>query len=216
MTNPSLRERHKDRTRRALVDAALTRFTADGFDAVTVEQLCAEVEVSKRTFFRYFRSKEELALTPLDDLWQACLRELEVELAPGPLVTALTNTLVSAVRGMPVDWEAQARDSARIAASTPSVDAAGVLACERFSGDAMALIAVRLPIDHQTQRLARLVRGTMVVAFREAMDDWQRRGATDRERLCTTLRDVVLALPRALDLRSEADPGEPRDRDLTR
>ncbi len=204
MTTPNLRERHKDRTRQALVDAALTRFTADGFDGVTVEQLCAEVEISKRTFFRYFRGKEELALTPLDDLWQTCLRMLAAASLSGPLVTALVDTLVSAVREMPAGWEAQARDSARIAAATPSVDAAAVLICERISDEGLTLIIARLPADRQAQRLARLARGLVVIAFREAMDDWQRAGATDREQLCATLRDVVLALPLALDLRLAA------------
>lgn len=195
------------------MSVALARFIEDGFETITIERLCAEVEISRRTFFRYFRSKEELALTPLDDLWQTCLGGLALGLPPGPLVTALADTLVTAVRQMPPGWEAQAYDSARIAAAAPSVNAAGVLACERFSGEALALITAELPVDHQTQRLARLARGVVVVAFREAMDDWQRVGATDRERLCDTMREIVLALPEALDLRSAtvrdeiADPG---------
>ncbi len=56
-----LRERKKDATRRALVRAANARFHRFGFDASTIDEICADVGVSRRTFFRYFANKEALA-----------------------------------------------------------------------------------------------------------------------------------------------------------
>jgi AcrR family transcriptional regulator len=56
-----LRETKKDATRRALVGAANRRFHRDGFDATTLDDICADVGVSRRTFFRYFPNKEALA-----------------------------------------------------------------------------------------------------------------------------------------------------------
>ena len=54
----STREQRKRETSRALTDAA-RRLTAErGFAGFTVEELCAEVGVSRRTFFNYFESKE--------------------------------------------------------------------------------------------------------------------------------------------------------------
>lgn len=58
---PKLRERKKDATRRALVRAANLRFHSKGFDATTIDEICADVEISRRTFFRYFANKEALA-----------------------------------------------------------------------------------------------------------------------------------------------------------
>ena len=54
------RERHKADTRRALEDAALRRFAADGYDATSVDAIAADAGVSARTFFRYFGAKDEV------------------------------------------------------------------------------------------------------------------------------------------------------------
>lgn len=57
----SRRADKKDATRRALVRAANRRFHRDGFDATTIDDICADIGVSRRTFFRYFANKEALA-----------------------------------------------------------------------------------------------------------------------------------------------------------
>lgn len=54
-----LRERKKRRTRHALGAAALELAVAHGLAEVTVEQIAEAAEVSPRTFFNYFSSKEE-------------------------------------------------------------------------------------------------------------------------------------------------------------
>ncbi|WP_314428304.1 TetR family transcriptional regulator, partial [uncultured Microbacterium sp.] len=52
------REQRKRATTRALTDAARRLTTERGFAGFTVEELCTEVGVSRRTFFNYFESKE--------------------------------------------------------------------------------------------------------------------------------------------------------------
>ncbi|MFP5021754.1 TetR/AcrR family transcriptional regulator [Pseudonocardia phyllosphaerae] len=53
-----LRERKKARTRRELRAAALERARVQGPDGFTVEEICADVDVSPRTFFNHFPTKD--------------------------------------------------------------------------------------------------------------------------------------------------------------
>jgi AcrR family transcriptional regulator len=54
----SLRDQRKRETSRALTDVARRLTSEHGFAGFTVEELCADVRVSRRTFFNYFESKE--------------------------------------------------------------------------------------------------------------------------------------------------------------
>lgn len=62
MTEPGLRETKKQRTAAAIEAAAVSLVHAHGFEAVTVEQIAERADVTPRTFFNYFRNKDDAFL----------------------------------------------------------------------------------------------------------------------------------------------------------
>ena len=60
--------------------AALELFARDGYEATTVDDIAVKADISRRTFFRYFRSKEDAVFPDHEML----LRQLEEELKAGP------------------------------------------------------------------------------------------------------------------------------------
>jgi AcrR family transcriptional regulator len=60
---PDWRQRKKTATRDRIRASALRLFREQGYDATTVEQIAAAAGVSHMTFFRYFPTKEDVALS---------------------------------------------------------------------------------------------------------------------------------------------------------
>jgi AcrR family transcriptional regulator len=196
VTTPALplRERKKLRTRQALVDVALRRFTERGFDGVTLDDLCAEVETSKRTFFRYFTSKEEVALAPTHDLWSGFLAELPEHPAAGGTVLELLRDVLSAVlaRTASDSWAQQVRASRRLAALTPAMTAHGLEFCDRTTRAAVAVLRDRFGFAADDLR-PRLAVDLGLAAVHCALEEW----STDPSAALTTA--LTTALSRAFD-----------------
>lgn len=58
-----------------LMDTALALFQKSGFKSVTVEEICRTADVSKMTFYKHFRNKEDLVLQIIKHLYEGAIDE---------------------------------------------------------------------------------------------------------------------------------------------
>lgn len=63
-------QQRSEETRARILSAALNQFATQGYDAASVDEICAEAEISKGAFYHHFESKQALFLALLDD-WLA-------------------------------------------------------------------------------------------------------------------------------------------------
>ncbi|HZQ79807.1 MAG TPA: TetR family transcriptional regulator [Acidimicrobiia bacterium] len=82
-----------DRTRAAIVDAALELFTEQGFTETTVDAIAERADVGRRTFFRYFPAKESVLFHDIDAQIQATVDALTARPADESPFQALLTVL---------------------------------------------------------------------------------------------------------------------------
>jgi len=94
--DPDWRQRKKTATSDRIRACALRLFREQGFDATTVEQIAAAADVSHMTFFRYFPTKEDVALSDSYDPLIASF----IAQTPGawPLIQRIRAALVDGLR----------------------------------------------------------------------------------------------------------------------
>ncbi|WP_043262670.1 TetR/AcrR family transcriptional regulator [Streptomyces sp. CT34] len=73
----SHRERKRERTRQAIIDAAADLFERHGYEGTTIADIADAAEIGTRTFFSYFASKEELLFPESDARVAAAVAAIE-------------------------------------------------------------------------------------------------------------------------------------------
>jgi AcrR family transcriptional regulator len=137
-----LRERKKQQTRRLIAEIARRRFAERGFEAVTVAEIAREAQVSEKTVFNYFPTKEDLVYWRLESFEEELLATIR-ERAEGESVLDAFGRFVRAPRGMLGDVDEDTRE--QLAALTRTiVESPALLAREQqiFEGYTRALAAV--------------------------------------------------------------------------
>lgn len=99
---PTLRERTRRAVHAEITDTALRLFAEQGFDATTVDQIAKAAGISRRSFFHYFGSKEDVVLGDLEALGRRVRDALEARPATEPAWDALRAALLT-LRGPDTD-----------------------------------------------------------------------------------------------------------------
>jgi AcrR family transcriptional regulator len=193
-----LRERKKARTRAAIRENAMRLFEEQGYAVTTVEQIADAAEVSPSTFFRYFPSKEDVALSDeFDPLILAAMRAQPAELDP---IETIRRSVKAALAEVPEAAWHREQQRQRLIQAVPELRAR-VLQEYANTIDALARVlaerAGRPPDDFSARVAAGAIVGAMMAALPNGFSGTLDRGElTFMDRALDQVRDG-LALPPA-------------------
>ncbi len=168
-TKTGLRERKKERTRAELTDAAFRLFEERGFDETTIEDIVEQVEVSPRTFFRYFDSKEDVVIGFFDDMGL----ELRSMLAARPPDETPFQALRGALGSLVEQYEERADRviaAKHLAHETPAIRARLLDKHARWENGVTEELCARLGTDDE--RGPRLIAAVGLAAYGTAVNSW--------------------------------------------
>ncbi|WP_405661791.1 TetR family transcriptional regulator [Streptomyces sp. NBC_01166] len=142
-----------------------------GFDAVTVDEIVATAGVSKRTFFRYFASKEDVVVQFLTDMGSGIRAELAARPAGEPPSVALRHAV-----HVPLAECAGHSDRAlrvvRLILRTSALLARFLERQEQWREDLASELARREGSGAEAGLAAQLAAGTALVAFNTVLRSW--------------------------------------------
>lgn len=197
------RERKKQATRAALSDAAVRLSLEHGVEHVTVEQIADDADVSVRTFFNYFSSKEEAVVAGDAARGEVLIERFRARPASESLLTALRSVVLAYVDDVLANSR---REELQMMRRSPSLLPHQLAA---YAGRERALavaIAERLgePVAEGPDGGARvglhpaLVAATTMTGVRVAMQRWTD-GTRDVAALRAIVGEVFDGLARGLD-----------------
>jgi AcrR family transcriptional regulator len=191
----SLRDRKKDRTRRAIQSAGLRLFAQKGFQATTIDEIAAAADVAPRTFFRYFPTKEEIVFWPA---YRPLLAEL-IAARPDdePAVAALCHAIVDGLSAFYDQDRERVLERLKLAFRTPALHPR-LRQEQAISALAMAkVLAGRLHGSADNLEI-RAIAAAVAAALWVAVEQWQ---ATDGRADLRTLIERALTTVLAGDVR---------------
>jgi AcrR family transcriptional regulator len=173
--SPGRRERKKHQTRLALERAALHLVMERGFEHVTVEEIADAADVSRRTFFNYFASKEEALLGRDPERPEHARAELAQRPPEEPPLEAL-RVVVRELAAEDAEEREQWLARRELIQGEPRLLAASIGAWVALERALVGALAERTGLDPERDLYPALVVAAAVGAARVASMRW-RRGA---------------------------------------
>ena len=79
-----------------IIDAAIAEFRENGFAAASMDRVSARANVSKRTVYKHFESKQKLFQAIIAQLWARINADMNIQYVPGKDVRAQLTALAEA------------------------------------------------------------------------------------------------------------------------
>lgn len=188
-----LRARKRQQTRQRLSEVAMKLFLANGFEATTLDDIAAAAEISRRSFFHYFASKEDVVLAWQDSSTDALIAAIAARPAEESMITAAENAILMMTRHFEPD---EALAIARLKRETRALRAREQVKYEKMERAMADALAARASNDAGKLR-ARLVAMITTGAIRIASENWLAQNA--REKPETLVRRMFKDIRAALD-----------------
>jgi AcrR family transcriptional regulator len=195
----TLRQRHAERTRTAIVTAALELFQERGYQATTIDDIAQRADIGPRTFFRYFPTKESVLFADACAQRERITRRLEARPTDEHPFVSLT-VAVSELSDEIAARRDEIKLRKRIAAENPAVWSYQRTIFEADMADTLArLVAGRLgvsaAVDPRPRVWAALVMTTFRIAFHLWLDGGQKGQLRDAfDRALSTAAEAMGAL----------------------
>lgn len=171
-----LRQRKRQETRARLTRAAMALFLERGFEATTIDDIAAAADLSRRSFFHYFASKEDVVAAWQEGAAAALVAEIIARPAGESMLTAAENAIAGAIKRID---PAEAAAMSRLKRDNPALQARDQLKYEKLERALAEGLAQRARTKSDRLK-ARLVAMIATGAMRVGGESWIGEGARER------------------------------------
>jgi AcrR family transcriptional regulator len=168
------RERKRRQTRERIEQAAMTLFMERGFEATTIEEITEAADVSKRSFFDYFPSKEEVVFAWQDSFADRLMAAIAARPAGESSVKAVEEALIVTVTA---SADERALALSELIHCTPTLKARDQLKYAKLEQKLTEALIARSGGDPHARARLRLLSAVVIGALRVGGELWQQRVA---------------------------------------
>lgn len=176
---PGRRSRKKNRTRTDLIEAGARLFAANGFDETTTNDIAESADVSQRTLFRHFPTKESLLYGDMDELRTELGEAFAARPDGEPVLTSVREAMLSLADNFNRNRERRLLQG-RLAAAYPSVSAYSRATVQAEWERAIITAAAHaMGVDPTDDPRPEIIAGATMSAIRHATRQWTTGGGRD-------------------------------------